>query len=143
MSRTLAEIDLTKPLYLTNARHQLDRPVLEFVEGSDRIRLTAEEGAMFLGWVTQTRWRPMIEADLQCHSQDGRTGEPFITAEIPLVTFREHLCAGGRHLQDAPTAELFDKLRALTRSWRDSGGDTVTMDGYLHSQQQCMSDERA
>ena len=132
----IEDIDLTKPVYLTNVTHDLDRPMLRVVESSTSISLPGEEGLLFIDWVKQTRWRSLIEADLQCLSQDGETGEPLLTTEIPLVVFREQLCAGGRHMQDARTADLFDRLRSLTRNWREAGGDTVTIAGHLHAQQQ-------
>lgn len=136
MPRSIDEIDPAKPIELTNYRHNLDHPALEYIENCASIKLTPEEGVRFFGWVKQTRWLAWIEDDLQCMAEDAATGEPFLTAHIPLVCFREELCSGGRHLQDAQTAAVLTKLRDLTRGWRELGGDTVSMDGYMRTMPQ-------
>lgn len=130
MPRTLDEIDPSKPVHLTNYRHDLDRPMTEYIKDCPIIVLPPEEGGLLLTWVRQTRWKGLIEADLQSLCQDSQTGEPFLTAWVPLVCFREEICSGGRQMQDAPTIALMTKLRDLTRNWRDLGGDTVFIDGY-------------
>jgi len=49
---------------------------------------------------------------------------------IPLVTFRERFCSGGRQMQDEGTQALMNRLRTEIWDWSDAGVDTVDVSGY-------------
>lgn len=130
MTRQISEIDTSHEVSIWPLRHSLDGPSLELVDGLEGITLTPAEAKMFLGWIEGTSWKSKLEEDLQSGSQDSE-GNPLLSTWMPLVTFREDLCAGGRHLQDDILISLMDRLRPSTRGWRELGVDTVVISGRI------------
>ncbi|HDR9068180.1 TPA: hypothetical protein QDA90_003488 [Burkholderia vietnamiensis] len=126
---TLDAIDTDKPLTLTGYQHDLDAALTAPVGSLSQISLVGEDAERLLAWAAQPSWRSEFETDLQCIAQDS-AGQPLLTTWIPLVTFREDFCAGGRHIQDGATQALMDRLRIEMRGWRDAGADTVDISGY-------------
>lgn len=125
---TLEKIDRQQPLDITPYQHDLDRPSLNFCDGASGVVLTGQDVALFLAWAA--RWRPELEKDLQSIAQDS-DGNALLTTWMPLVTFRESFCAGGRHEQDAATRGLMERLRSDLREWRGLGVDTVDISGRV------------
>ncbi|TES61107.1 hypothetical protein E2P84_43840 [Burkholderia cepacia] len=126
---TLEEICTDKPVTLTAYRHDLDLPLTVPVAPLSQISLIGDDASRFLAWAAQPGWRSAFETDLQCIAQDG-AGQPLLTTWMPLITFRESFCAGGRQLQDNETRSLMTRLRAEMRAWREAGADTVDVSGY-------------
>jgi hypothetical protein len=128
MSRSLDQLDNMLPLTIDPYQCDLDRVSMRIVEGLAPIVLAGDDVKVFLAWVAGPPWQEKFEEDLQSLANDGE-GRELLTTCVPLVTFRESFCAGGRHMQDIPTQVLMESLRAQTRSWRDAGVDTVVVSG--------------
>jgi len=125
---SLDEIDQSLPLELWPYQHDLDGPTTRPVESVAPIILEGADVALFLQWAKQEGWRERFECDLQSIANDAE-GRKLLTTWIPLVTFRESFCAGGRQLQDADTQALMERLRGLTLNWRSAQVDTVDING--------------
>lgn len=125
---TLKQIDVSLSLMLCPCQHDLDGPITRFVESVEPIILDGEDVTLFLAWAQQDGWRGQFEADLQSIANDS-LGRKLLTTWMPLVTFRESFCAGGRQMQDPSTQALMERLRAATREWRTAGVDTVDVSG--------------
>jgi len=125
----IEDIDPSKAITLTAHQHELDRPISGPVSGLEAIVIQGEDVVRFLAWAKRDTWREMLEDDFQCVACD-RDNIDLWSAYIPLVTFREEFCTGGRSLQDELTQALMERLRAAMRSWREAGADTVNVDVY-------------
>ena len=132
--RTLEDFDLSMPVELWPYQHDLDYAMTQPVTSLEPIVLQGADIEAFLQWAKKDYWRPHFEEDLQSISQDSE-GRQQLTTGIPLVTFREYFCSGGRHLQGSKTKILMEHLREQLRSWRSLGVDTVDVSGYVISQQ--------
>lgn len=125
---TLEQIDLSHPLELYPYQHDLDVAFTRPVETEKPIILKGADVELFLSWAKQDGWRHHFEEDLQSVAQD-QEGKPLLTTWMPLVTFREHFCLGGRNLQDSDTRILMERIREQTKNWRASQVDTVDISG--------------
>lgn len=125
---TLNDIDRTLPMGFAPRQHDLEVPVMRLVDGIDPIVLAGEDIQLFLDWAGQSAYRESMESDLQCLAMDSQKRD-LLTTWLPLVTFRESLCNGGRHLQNSKTQALMERLRMATREWRAAGVDTVDISG--------------
>ncbi len=125
---SLDDIDASLPLELWACQHDLDGPATRLVESVAPIILEGADVVLFLQWAKQESWRERFECDLQSIANDEE-GRKLLTTWIPLVTFRESFCAGGRQLQDPDTQELMERIRALTLNWRSAQVDTVDING--------------
>lgn len=128
--RTLDEIDLSMPLELRPYQHDLDYAVIQPATSVEPIILQGADIEVFLQWAKTDYWRPRFEEDLQSISQDYE-GRALVTTWMPLVTFRERFCSGGRQLQEAETQVLMERIREQSRSWRSLEVDTVDITGYV------------
>lgn len=129
--RTLEDLDLSRPLYLSPYQHDLDASIIVVpVDSLEPIILEGDDIEAFLQWAKIDYWRPRFEEDLQSVSQDSE-GRQLLTTWIPLVTFREVFCSGGRDLQGEKTKILMDRLREQTKGWRALEVDTVDVSGYV------------
>lgn len=137
MVRTVENFDRDCAIELSPFQHDLDSPSYNYVDGVDKIKLSLEETNLFLDWISESSWREKIEEDLQSIAQD-ENGTALVTTWLPLVTFRESLCGGGRQLQHKPMQDLMEKLRALTREWRGHQVDTVDISGALLEVKACV-----
>lgn len=125
---TLEQINLALPLDLMPCQHDLDGPVVRAVESVAPITLQGTDALLFMQWAKGESWRGLFEGDLQSIAEDGE-GRKLLSTWIPLVTFRERFCAGGRQVQDADTQALMEHLRSLTMGWRAAQVDTVEVSG--------------
>lgn len=129
--RTLEDLDLSRPLYLSPYQYDLDASIIVVpVDSLEPIILEGDDVEAFLHWAKIDYWRPRFEEDLQSVAQDSE-GHKLLTTWIPLVTFREVFCSGGRHLQEEKTQILMDRLREQTKGWRALEVDTVDVSGYV------------
>lgn len=128
--RTLEEFDLSMPLELWPYQHDLDAAISQPVDSVEPIILMGADAEAFLQWAKTDYWRPRFEEDLQSVSQDF-DGRKLLTTWIPLVTFRESFCSGGRQLQGEEIQLLMERLREQSRSWRALEVDTVDVSGYV------------
>lgn len=125
---TLEKIDLLGPVLLDPAQHDLDcHGSVKQVSGVDSITLTGADASTFYAWVAEF-WKELFEQDLQGLSTSEEHGD-LLTTWLPLVTFREGLCTYAGPRKRVATAALLDKLRTLTRHWRDNGVDEVYISG--------------
>lgn len=125
---SLDEINAALPIELRPYQHDLDGPVSRPVESLAPIILEGGDVTLFLKWAKQDSWRVRFESDLQSIENDAE-GRKLLTTWLPLVTFRESFCAGGRQIQDAETQALMERLRGLTLNWRSAQVDTVDING--------------
>lgn len=134
----LEDIDQSLPVDLYPYQRDLDAPIMRIVESVEPIILEGDDVVSFMAWATHTSWRTKFEEDMQSVANDAE-GRKLLTTWLPLVTFREEFCCGGRHMQDQSMETLMERLRAATRSWREAGVDTVDISGratiFLHNQQ--------
>lgn len=125
---TIDQIKSGSPVILDPAQHDLDRLVmLRTMESPTPITLQGEEAETFLRWAKE-HWRAEFEQDLQGLCRHVEYGD-LLTTSLPLVTFREDLCARAVPRQDEEMATLMDRLRQALREWRSSGVDTVCISG--------------
>jgi hypothetical protein len=124
----LEQIDQTLPLNITPFQRDLDAPIMRHVDSLERIVLEGDDVAHFLVWAQHPSWRSQFEGDLQSVTNDTQ-GRKLLTTWLPLVTFREQFCCGGRLMQDPAMEALMDRLRVTTRDWRAAGVDTVDISG--------------
>lgn len=125
---TLGNIDVSLPIDLYPYQHDLDKTLTSPVETLKPIILCGEDVALFLSWAKQDPWREQFERDLQAIANDAQ-GRKLLTTWIPLVTFRESFCSGGRQMQNTATQALMERLRLDTREWRAAGVDMVDVSG--------------
>lgn len=130
MKRTIEQISLEHPVILSPYFHDLDSPSLLPAEKVEPIELSIDETALFVEWLFIPTWRSKAEEELQSIAQDAE-GKPLLTTWMPLVTFRESFCSGGRNTQPEAMRTLMEKLRELTRGWRSCLVDTVDISGVL------------
>lgn len=130
MKRTIEQISLEHPVILSPYFHDLDSPSLLPAEKVEPIELSIDETALFVEWLSIPTWRSNAEEELQSIAQDAE-GKPLLTTWMPLVTFRESFCSGGRNTQPEAMRTLMEKLRELTRGWRSCLVDTVDISGVL------------
>lgn len=128
--RTLEEINLSMPLELWPYQHDLDCAITQPVDSVEPIILHGADVEAFLQWAKTDYWRPRFEEDLQSVAQDSE-GRRLLTTWLPLVTFRESFCSGGRQLQSPDIQLLMERLREQSRSWRTLEVDTVDINGYV------------
>lgn len=125
---TIDQIKPDSPVIIDPAKHDLDRlGLMAGVEGTESITLHGEDATNFLSWVREY-WRAEFEEDLQGLSTHVDHGD-LLTTWVPLVTFREDLCARAAPRQEPALASLLDTLRQLLREWRSAGVDTVMISG--------------
>lgn len=116
------------PVIIDPARCWLDRiGVIVGMDGAPALVLEGEKAKRFYDWVREY-WRERFERDLQGLSTHPSYG-PLLTTWLPLVTFREDLCARAEPRKDEALTELLDELRAAMRNWRAAGADTVFISG--------------
>jgi len=125
---TIERIDLSLPVDLMPFQHDLNGPTIRPVNALAPVILEGADVALFLAWAKQPTWRHQFESDLQSLVNDAQ-GRKLLTTWMPLVTFRERFCNGGRHLQDESTQGLMERLRIATSEWRTAGVDTVEVSG--------------
>ncbi len=135
MSTKLEHIDAALPLELCPCQHDLDGPGIRSVELQAPIVLLGHEVVLFLEWAKQESWRGQFERDLQSIANDG-AGRKLLTTWMPLVTFREGFCSGGRTMQDADTQALMERLRNQMMGWRSAQVDTVEISGRAAGQEE-------
>lgn len=124
----LERIDLLGPVLLDPTQYDLDCiGSVKQVTGVDSITLTGTDAATFYSWVAEF-WTDLFEEDLQSLSTSEEHGD-LLTTWLPLVTFREGLCTYAAPRKQVVMADLLDKLRTLTRHWRDNGVDEVYISG--------------
>ena len=128
--RSLDDIDETLPISLFPVQHDLDHPMTDGVVGAETVNLIGDEVRLFLTWAKSPTWRASLEEDMQGIAQTD-DGHPLLTTWMPLVTFRETFCGGGRMLQDEATQKMMERLRAASREWRAAGVDTVDISGHV------------
>ena len=127
-SVTIESIDPAKPITISAFRQDLDHPILHPVDSIEDITIEGNDVKLFLLWLASS-WRPTIEKDLQSLTDDPH-GCPLLTNVVPLVTFRQGICGGGRSLQDLATRNLMERLQAAVRNWRSHEVDIVDITGY-------------
>jgi hypothetical protein len=123
---TLEQIDRNKVLQFEPYQH--DGNYIP-VENLDTIIIEGDNVGLFLDWVSGETWRPVLEQELYSMFEDDQG--PLLTTWLPLVTFRNSLCGGGRNMQNTATQKLMDYIVESTRGWRDAGCDEVYISGYL------------
>ncbi|GAB0154651.1 hypothetical protein [Marinobacterium sp. BA1] len=127
---TLEDINPSMPLELWPYQHDLDAAITQPVDAIEPIILQGADVEAFLQWAKTDYWKPRFEEDLQCISQDSE-GRNLLTTWMPLVTFRERFCSGGRQLQSSEIQVLMERIRAQSRNWRSLEVDTVDISGHL------------
>jgi hypothetical protein len=125
---TLEQIDSSLPLDLYPYQHDLDGAVIRPVAELKPVILDGMDVALFLNWAKGEGWRAKFEEVLQSVANDS-LGRKLLTTWMPLVTFRESFCSGGRHMQNAETSALMERVRVETKGWRTAGVDTVDVSG--------------
>jgi|SRR6185437_1941526 len=131
------DIDLTKPLTITpHVMKKLDDPdMLALLEpindpnllkcdtpAGEAITLDPSAASTFMDWLLQSRWRPVLEADLQCMTET-QAGEPLLTTWMHLDSLKV-LVDDARHI------EALEPVRDALASWAGKGVGNVYIEGH-------------
>lgn len=131
------DIDLTKPLAITPCvMKKLTEPdMLRVLEPmgepnllkidtpiGDIITLDPSAASAFMDWLLQSRWRPVLEADLQCMTETAQ-GEPLLTTWLQLDSLKVLV-------DDAKHIAALEPVRTALATWAEQGVGNVYIEGY-------------
>jgi len=136
--RTFEEIDDDLPLVIDPFQQDLNEYIIVGLADIERVTLEGADVKLFLAWAKVQRWREVFEEDLSALAVDAK-GRDLLSVHLPLVTFRNQFCGGGRPLQDAATQALMERLRFQTLHWRDAGCDLVCVSGCIRVENRRMA----
>jgi hypothetical protein len=131
------DIDLSKPLSIEpHVMTQLTDPDMVALAHSmhepnllkcdtpigQGVTLAPDAASAFMEWLLQSRWRPILESDLQCIAETA-AGEPLLTTWLHIDSLKVLV-------DDAKHIEALQPVRAALDSWAGQGVGNVYIEGH-------------
>lgn len=87
------------------------------------ITLMPKAARAFMEWLLLSRWRPILEANLQCMAET-KAGEPLLTTWL-------HIDRLKILVDDVKPIDMLQAVRAPLGAWINQGATNVFIDGYM------------